>query len=352
MKFLALIIVLLICIAGTAQVSRRNLSAHYAKQMAVCGGIDSIMSRKGTWKKPYEDDNIFSDKTSSLKQHKNIYARIDSAFLLIKQSFGNLQGFEPRWHRSIRGNSYLQDGPVPYATEALFFGFYCNTNINKILLQGETSTAVKIHFNKLPYFFQKIGNWQIEDTGKLRTVYRLPTSVGEWKGERMFFSDIFDQGPTRVHTKIVVLGRNGKKPWRTLTRKQYLTGLKNDADKMIAAGDGGKVFNAGAYKERLHYITQYLDTASTATLEQPAIIDPSVGIWGFKGKFGSEKEGGFRLAQSALNRNYFDTSLPRHVPQLIQILWKYDPDDPVAQHVIRQFEDEFPLEKLKAMIDN
>jgi hypothetical protein len=86
-------------------------------------------------------------------------------------------------------------------------------------------------------------------------------------------------------------------------------------------------------------------------LQQAAIIDPKSGIWGFKGKFGNEDAGGFRLVLLTANESYFDINLPRYVPQLIQVFWKYTAQDPVALRVIKQFEENFPLEKLRGMID-
>lgn len=65
------------------------------------------------------------------------------------------------------------------------------------------------------------------------------------------------------------------------------------------------------YLKKLNYIIDYLDRTDNEILEKPAIIDPKVGVWGFKGKFGNEAEKGFRLVLLTANKMYFDTSLPR-----------------------------------------
>ena len=88
----------------------------------------------------------------------------------------------------------------------------------------------------------------------------------------------------------------------------------------------------------------------TETLNRPAIIDPESGIYGFKGKFGNENDGGYRLVFPGLNEKYFDTSVPRYAPQVIVITWSYL-QSPPSLKVKNQFEENFPVEKLKVMMD-
>lgn len=338
----------LLSVACFSQVSTNNLKTHYEKQALLCGGMDSITSIKGKWKK-LSDDLAFPDKTFPSSQYKYINAKVDSISVFLKSTIIDLSAVEASWHRTIRGNSYIPNGPVPYSFSTGFFRYYCNDNYKKIILADETSNWCYVFVNSLNWFLQDAGKWDINNDGIIRSVLQLPAKSGEWKGMPVYEPKFFSGGATRVISRTVIIGRNRKLPWRSLTQKQYLTGLKNDYEKQLEKFKEGSSSEAD-YKQKIKYINNYFDTANAETLEKSAIIDPKTGIWGFKGKFGKEDEGGFKLVLPGAGENYFDKSLPRYTPQLIQVMWKYNPDDPIPIHVIKQFEENFPLEKLKAMI--
>jgi predicted house-cleaning noncanonical NTP pyrophosphatase (MazG superfamily) len=326
----------LLCIAQTSQ-------KEHADAYIVCGGIDSIMARKGKWTKT-NDDLAFPDKTFPRSQYKFINARIDSMYDLLRQSITDLGGLEPKWFRSIRSDSYLPNGPVPYSMETYIHEYYCNTNLNKILLGDETGNNVHVFVNRLSWFLYQADTLDINSDGKLKTIFKLPPKVGKWKEYT-----IYELRMPNTNARSIIIGRNGKVPWRSLTQKEYLTGLKNKFQKEVNLYRQGSGFERTA-KEILNYINSYLDTAKENTLQQTAIIDARAGIWGFKGKFGNEDAGGFRLVLFAASNKYFETTLPRYMPQLIQLYWSYE-KSPASQHFKNQFEENFPIEKLKAMID-
>lgn len=328
-----------------AQVSsKKNFAQQEAEQSKICGGMDFILSIKGKWKKE-TDDFIFPDKTFPKNQYQYLTARTDSIHLLVKQTITDLSGLEPYWHTVINGQSYISGGAVPYQYNSRYHDYYCNQNLKKILLSGETGTWIYVFVNRLSWFMYEVDTLDINDDGKIRTVYRLPPKIGKWKGFDVYELNI----STWFTSRSIILGRNGKVPWRSLTQKQYLTGLKNSYQKQITMMKKGSWFESDLAK-RLQYITDYLLRTGEETLQQPVIIDPKSGIWGFNGKFGDEEAGGFRLVLSGLGEKYFDKSLPRYVPQLIQLYWSYGYTSP-EQNFKKQFEENFPLEKLKAMID-
>jgi hypothetical protein len=341
MKCLLCFYLSFITLLAHGQVSiKRTTTQEEIKIAEACGGMDLIMKRKGSWKKS-EDDLAFPDKAFPRSQYKFINARIDSMHALLRQSIPDLSGFEPNWYRSIRGDSYLSNGPVPYSLSTLYFEYYCNTNVNEILLADETGINIKIFVNDIPQLFSKVDEWVTGEDGKLKAVYRLPPKAGTWKNLTVYEISGYHYEESRA----VLMGRNGKVPWRTLTQKEYLTGLKNQYEKM---NENQPLANSE--KQRLGYVTTYLTTTDTGTLNKPAIIDPKAGVWGFKGKFGNENDGGFRLVFPVLSDKYFDASLPRYAPQVIVISWSYL-QSPPALNVKNQFEKNFPVEKLKAMID-
>jgi hypothetical protein len=305
----------------------------------------------------------------------------------MKEAFPDLSGFEPRWYRVIDGTSYIPDGPVPYEFSSLYFTYYCNDNIKKILLGDETGNWIYVYFNHLAWFcYKEVDDWNINDDGKMIRVYRVPPKVGTWKGMTLYAPH------TNEFDRAVVVAHDGKLPWHSLTQKQYLTGLKNklqtefqktmdgyddyeeNVKKNIAENskstspqapkikqalesqlsnfqsskEGHKSQTKKFYGEKLKYIDDYLDSASAEALQQVAIIDPKYGAFEFKGTFGDENNGGTRLI--AVGSKYFKMDLPRYVPQFIVLYWQWT-QDPVSLRFREQFEENFPLEKLKAMID-
>ncbi|MCZ2459588.1 MAG: hypothetical protein LC128_08160 [Chitinophagales bacterium] len=343
------LIISLFTATSYAQVSVKDLSLYYEQDAALCGGYDSVFAIKGKWKK-LGDENTFPDKSFPKSDYKFVNARLDSMGDMLKATITDLSGMEARYYRNITGKAYIPGGPVPYTLTARFPDYYCNTNFKKILLADETSNLVYIFVNTLNWFLSKIGKWDINNDGILHTVYQLPVTNGKWKGMTVYEPDFFAGGATRIVYRAVVLGRNGKLPWRSLTQKQYLTSLKIQYEAELNKTIEWNGFSKN-YSKRLKFINDYFAVADEKTLETPAVIDPKAGIWGFKGKFGDEENGGYRLVLFAGNKKYFDTTLPRYVPQLFQVIWKYNPDEKVSLHFKKQFEENFPLEKLKAMLD-
>lgn len=336
------------CFAQLSRLPDAKQKAFNTEQAKICGGWDSIFNKKGKWKKT-TDDIAFPDKTFPRNQFKYINSRVDSIAGFLKEAINDLSGVEAGWYRSIRGDAYITNGPVPYSMNCAFFPYYCNTNVNKILLADETSNWIYVFVNTLNWFLSKAGEWDINNDGNLKTVFQLPPQTGKWKETEVYEPQYFLGDVSRSKSFAVVIGRNGKLPWHSLTQRQYLAGLKNDYEKQMNKLKDGSGFHKDLTM-KLNYINDYLAATKDETLEKPAIIDPKVGIWGFKGKFGNEEERGFRLVLLTANRKYFDTGLPRHAPQLVQVFWKYNPTDTVALRVISQFEESFPINKLKAMI--
>ena len=51
-----------------------------------------------------------------------------------------------------------------------------------------------------------------------------------------------------------------------------------------------------------------------------------------------------------IDPSYFNMQLPKYVPQIIMLYWQWDNSAP-AQNFKKQVEENFPIDKLKAMID-
>lgn len=334
-----------------ALAAQAQLSPNYLPENdPACGGVNSLLQRKGHWQK-IEDDVVFPDKSFLAQQYKQAFNRMDFIASLFKQTVSEPHGFEPRWQRSIRGDAYQSKGPVPYKFSTICYQYFCGGNPKKILLEDEAATRVDVFINKMQWFFTDVGKWVIDNNGTTKTILQLPPTEGKWNGLTVYKISKIWNFSTHCKSNAVVLGRNGKIPWHSLTQKQYLTGLKNQHESNL------KTYRLGSFQDvdtkgKIEWIEKYLVNASEASLQQPAIIDPKFGIWGFKGVFGDEANGGYRLVSPAFNNKYFTDSLPAYVPQLIQFMWTYMDDSRISLSIKEQIEKAFPLKNLAAMIDN
>lgn len=321
------------CLDCFSQQSKREVE--YWKRTAICGGIDSILARKGKWIKE-EDAVVFADKTLPKKEYKLVYNRLDSLFALFKETVTDLRGFQPKWYRGMRGGSYSVNGPVPYTLNTLYFDYYCNEHIKKIIVGDETWTWFQVFVNHYNWFAKKIGDWDFKGDGKKIMIFLLPPKVGTWKGKTLYAPQI-----PAPNTRAVVIGHDGKLPWKSLSRKEYLQGLK---DYYI---EQRKKYPGKHMDEQIEKIELYLANTDEETLKKPAVVPPKNGI-SFDGKWEDEEKGGSRVI--VFSTAYWKESVPRHAPQFMILYWQWA-GAPISTSVVKQLEENFPLEKLKALID-
>jgi hypothetical protein len=380
---------------GFAKLSQNkdNLKQDYIKQSDACGGVAEVFKKIGRWKRS-SDDIVFPDKTFPANQYKLLLGRIEKILPIMKEALPDLGGFEPVWSASDRGYSFAANGPVPASFISLIFTYYCNSNMHKILLGDETGTVTKIYFNDYGLFCKKIDEWDINGDGRMISIYQLPDSIGTWKGLTMY--EPKQPGGAGIQTdRAVVLGHNKQMPWHTLTQKQYLTGYKNlllknkkeqlggndtyikkmkqniadmQASKALTAEQRNSIVKKleyqlkayqnntvnknivaaeKIYNDNIKPATQYLDTATAETLSQPANL--SVTGIEFKGRFAKQGEPGTKLI--CFTTKFFNKALPRYVPQFIVLYWRWSTGDVSACKFAKQMEENFPVEKLKALID-
>lgn len=385
----------LVCNNCFAQLSKNkeDLQKYYVQQSEACGGTAALFNKKGSLKKnTFDDGGGFPDKTFSAGKHVEILNRLEKILPVLKEALPDLGGFELSWYRNISGNSMVANGPVPSSFNGSVFTYFCN-NADKILLGEEASSSLKIYCNSYGFFCEKTEEWNINNDGKMISIYQLPDSIGKWKGLTLY-EPKRTGGPGLPTDRVVVLGHNGQMPWHVLTQKQYLTGyanwlLKNKEEQLegndtyiqkmkenIASMQASKVLtpeqkkstvqkleqqlkefmdntskkNIAAaeniYNEKIEPVKKYLDTASAETLAQRAILDKN-GIE-FKGYFAKPGQPGIKLIN--FTTKYFNPALPRYVPQFMVLYWKWGQDPPSLKFA-KQLEENFPVEKLKALID-
>ena len=350
---------------------------------------EDIMKIKGKWTKR-SDHNAYGDPGFPQKQSTIIVRKMDSLAGLLKEAYPNPIGLEAGYHVSFNERPLFEGGPFAYSLHSGYQTYYFNTHLNKILLGGETGTSVQIYVNSFGWFLTEEGEWMIGN--KLTKVFGLRERDGEWKGLPAFKNEQWGEDAKMGLDRTILVTPDNKLPYLPLTQKEYLFALKqrwlvekqknhdaqmnqeketlkiieeNRNNKNMSADMKQKVVaslekdfdnymknresNIQKYNEqfdkKIKLIDQYLSSHSEQEMEE-AVATTS--LWDFTGHFGPE--GKKRVFYPVLlDSSYFKKNLPRDVPQFFVLYWTADKDAP-ALEFLRQFEDNFPLTKLKSFL--
>ncbi len=347
---------------------------------------DVLMNIQGSWKKG-SDANMRADKNQS-----QINSRIDAVSKLLQTAYPEPKGLEAKWYRSMEGIPLVNNGPVTYQLNSLYLSWYCNSNLHKAMLGDETGTWSFVYMNSFGWLMTDQYDKAIIKIQGIQAWW-MPKKVGEWKGVTLY-----ETSGSPKNNKAVLITRNNQLPYKPVTRLQFLHAMKekieadkktqldfqnkrtvrSDADEDIARQHGleGALKNVPPnrieqrktdylkhyktdrqrideniqqtetyYNSMLSPLTDELNKESDTELQQPAIVDNSSNI--FTG-FTTDEKGGRMMV--VVNNDYFKMNLPRYVPQMIVLYWSWDNNGP-CQDFRKQFEENFPVDKLKAMID-
>lgn len=366
-------LVLILFLAGIATTA--NTQAGTAAAEACTD--EAVMRVNGSWKK----------RQDALMQPGNqaaVHSRIDNISTLFLATYPSPKGIEAGWYRTMTRPMFT-NGPSAYAYNSLYFSWYCNKNFNRLMLGGETRTWAYVFVN---YF-----SWFLNDTLHFRVngqrVYYMPEPIGEWKGH-----PLYDAPAHSGDGRCIVLIRKGEaRPWTKVTQQQYLEGLRRKwmGLRQEAAAAGGKTIagyqksiaeirknqflpahqrekviadlqkrigefqkrrsadsakNTGYWNDKIAVIDNYLSATPAATLQLPARVLQKE-INDFKGAFTKEPKSAEFVT---VNTAYFNKQSPAAVPQLMVLYWRWSNNAP-AHDFKEQFESNFPVEQLQAMID-
>ena len=187
--------------------------------------------------------------------------------------------------------------------------------------------------------------------------YKMPV-IGKWKGYDVMCVVAADLANDRH----VLISRNGTLPYIPVSRKQYLERAiayvtkfydetiaftDKDPDKDQAAENRKRMI-----KDKNDILKKYEEAEEESTkkglLDSTAIIQ-RLAMFSFDETiFSSESEGGRMLVID--NPNYYRKDLPGYVPQLFVLEWNWGKLK-LAADFRKAIEENFPIEKLQAMID-
>ncbi len=352
----------------------------------------AAINAKGKWT-TLANSIVYPEKTFPASQYGQLYTRLDKIAGMFQQSYPQPTGIEAEWYRSIRGAAIVKNGPVPYQFNSLYLGWYCNPNLHKLMVEIETAAWSFVYMNSFGWFMSD----QNDKAGlsiDSADAWLLPNKIGEWKG-----LPLYKPSGSGDKNKTVLITRDGQLPYTPVSRLQFLRSLKAkiEADKKIQHDANEKIavrsateeeaakqkglqdiektvgaryweqrkagylknyktdeqrkqenlrLSDGFFDARLKSVNDELNNESSNDLQQPAIVNNDYTST-FKG-FTTDEMGGRMVV--LINTAYFNMQLPKYVPQFIAVYWSWDKSSPKLNFKTH-FEENFPIDKLKAMID-
>jgi len=358
----------------------------YIKTTTPCNN-DLILKTPGRWFKARENDYGGAKVTSQQRQefmkrlttiHQLIYDLYPSPTAVDAQPFyfttDKYFASQLKVERSSNDRTPGTDvNGIPviyYSYSAMFCGYHCTSDASEMMRgQGcEAGTNILIGINGLDAIFMPL--W-LDDYAEIlrvdgRPIKMLSRIVGQWKGYDVYNPDGVED------PKMVLLHREGMLPYIPVTRKQYLNRniecLQIFFDKIIksfehpvglAAMQDKKDLDEQIKKQQqqrddvIKYYKDELDaTIKAGLLEAPAILSEGImDITTTHPVFTTQAAGGKMLVTE--NPAYIRQDLPKYIPQLIIYRLSDGPGYFVDQSLnpYKLIDDNFPIEKLKAMID-
>ena len=321
-------------------------------------------------------------------RHAAILERIRSIAAMFRESYPNPVGTAAAGHALFGKVGYeFDDGPATYGYRTVYQTWMCLQRTGDLVLAPEPGNVAYVTVNDLHYLVSEIGEMTID--GERSMVWQLAHRMGEFRGETLYRS-----WAMIGYSQAVLLTRPGRVPWKPISRKQYLEALRahweatgastsGDMDEMVrhleeriaesrrtlpeelrdqvvaemekalaemrARLPKNQALMDSGVAEEIRYITDYLGSHSEQELQQPATMHEMSGAPGFRGEFLEESDGGLLLV--TLDPAYFRTDLPPDAPQLVLLRWTWEEGDEASARWRGSFERNFPLERLRAMID-
>jgi|SRR6185369_5907132 len=374
-----LIIVLLFSIHASAQ------NAHFPKvKIPVPCSDEFTKNYKGKW--------LIHEPVSVSDYRDEAMRRINAISELIRQIYLQPTGGDAGWSGEFAKSSFADEvkyTPVKdrdpdetktrinvvyrYAFSCVLFPWICSGTPNEIMnmYPEATSGSIIIRANELKILNQNYADaneWTVDG----RPIKRKLFATGsKWKGYDLM-SDVGGIYANAASSHFVLISRDGVLPYIPITRKQYLdravpyvTRYYDELSKKLVEGNDAMPAQFRAPKEEMDKQTALYtkskndavtklqsaleETTRKGLLDAPAVVRIDPLLMNEGPVFQSEAEGGCMLVTE--NPNYFRKELPKYVPQFFVI--ELNTSDP--GHLNMNFktiiEENFPIEKLKAMID-
>jgi hypothetical protein len=322
-----------------------------------------LMSIKGKYR---QQEDAISPEISSLlsrAQQLEVSGRLDAMHKLMQEAYPQPTGNEGNWHKNL--NSYLFahnynfTTGIPtcsYSYSCSFGPYYCGNQPKEISYMGVTPTSCKIFANG----WSELRNQQMMDSSNSINgvpFFMLLPVKERWKGHELFYENTID-------SRRVLLHREGMLPYIPVTRKQYLDYCINRFNKTfddMLKSSKEMPFSTQQQKDETAnkiikqkneviklYEKEMEQNRIANLLDSPAIVRILDNMYPDVAIFTTGAEDGSMLVTE--NPAYIREDLPKYVPQFIVLYWSWG-DKANSKYFRKMLEANFPIEKLRAMID-
>ncbi len=353
---------------------------------------DVIMAVKGKWiKRP--------DATMNAGNQAQITSRVDKIQQLLQAAYPEPRGIEAKWSRSMGGYyPAINKNSVSYELNAMFFTWYCNIHVKKLLLGTEASSGFDVWINKFKWFAEKDDRFLVEE----KPVYLLTKKLGELNGFPLYAgNDNSSPNTGTTFSKTILISRPGQLPYTPVSRKQYLLiflqskedwqkiyvesllkmPVRCDAEEEVYKNQQmERVVNANgqnetvrekakanflqgyttakqrqqadiarsekAYQQDIKAATDYLALTTDEELAKPAYMKNTSYASSFAA-FAKENDGAMMVG---VNSSYFNNKLPAHAPQFLVVYWRWNTEKPSLEFA-NNIEKNFNFKALQSMLD-
>ena len=357
---------------------------HFPKvKITVPCSDEFIKNYKGKW--------LIHEPVSVPDYHDEVMKRLNAFNDLVRQIYPEPTSADAGWSGEFAKTSFadelkyipVQDrdpeetktkiNPVyRYNYSCILFPWNCAGKQNEIMnmYPEGSSGSIVIRANDLEILnenYVDANEWTIDG----RPIKRKMFTTGKWKGYDMM-SSVGGIYANAASEHFVLVNRDGVLPYIPITRKQYLdratqyiaryydelTKKLLQANEALPAQfrslqteiDAQKARNTKMKNDALKKLQDELEkTTKDGLLNAPAVVRIDALLMNEGPVFQSEAEGGCMLATE--NPNYFRKELPKYVPQFF-VMELMSGDIQHSNMNFKQIIDEnFPIEKLKVMID-
>jgi hypothetical protein len=283
---------------------------------------DDLLHVKGSWKR-MPDYMLYPGKNYLPAMKTEIFKRLGKMQEIMMGVY-TPSGMEAAWQRQVIGTAtYTKAKTVAYSIWGQLLEYRCDSKTHKPYLEDESGN----HYDFFVNNFSSAVNYDTSMRIGKYYVALLPSRVGSLKGV-----DLFQYSLVRGNERCIIISRDGQLPYTPLTRKQFLTALKEKLLNEVNHYLGQNAQNAKTEAEKLkvgqywksHYdpkiktIDDYLNNHSEEDLAQTAFVK---NIYEFQ-QFYSEKEGG--KMPIIVNGDYFHLNQTPYFPQFITVYWEWD----------------------------
>ncbi len=289
----------------------------------------------------------------------------------VKDTFPGQKGFEAEYFRAMpkaANPSYEQ-----YQLSATLVAYQCHRefdraahgyvttdvirkpNLDSYVDTGVKAMTIRVSVNRSTNFLERTLLMPID--GAPHTVLLTFDYLESWGSYSLY------GGESQSGRKITYIARNGEQPFVKLTERQYVTGLLAYYDQQFGTTERPGIATPHTYvREDVEWerrdMQRFLQETPSSTLEQPARPNAPLGHWGTVKSGASvtraplEPQGRGGQEILVINHAYFRKETPPHVPQFIVLEFAQPSVSETSRILYQRFHDNFPGDRLRALLDH